>query len=342
MERGIVANVDSGLYGWIAILLLLCAWLTRDQPRPSYSDEPPRSSLARVDGDRYPKTIIDAYGSKAVLQQAPTRIASAVLAADELLLDLIPPHRIAAVSFLAKDDSISNVVELAKGVQRVTDANVEALIELQPDLVFLADFTSGDVVDLCRSAGMPVLRMARFDSLENIREKVRLVAAAVDAEPRMQVVIRWMDDAIGNVRRHVAKASVRPSVFYYSADGYTAGAGTLMDELIAVAGGRNAAAEAGMVGDGNMSTELAVAVDPDVILMSGYAPAGVDPRAALLSHPAWQGVKAIRTGNVHIIPSQHITCISHHVVRAAEDIARVLHPRELAGKPNAPPLPPIE
>src|SRR5688572_22379603 len=63
---------------------------------------------AYVEGDQFPKTLVDSYGQRIVLQQPPQRIVSAMLASDEILLDLIPPERLAAVTRLAVMPDQSN------------------------------------------------------------------------------------------------------------------------------------------------------------------------------------------------------------------------------------------
>jgi ABC-type hemin transport system substrate-binding protein len=58
-----------------------------------------------------------------------------------------------------------------------------------------------------------------------------------------------------------------PSVLYVSSTGWTAGAGTDIDELIALAGGQNAAAAAGIEGEMELAAEVAAAIKPDFLLL---------------------------------------------------------------------------
>jgi iron complex transport system substrate-binding protein len=112
---------------------------------------------------------------------------------------------------------------------------------------------------------------------------------------------------------------------YYAAGGFVLGKGTTMDEMIAYAGGRNAALEAGVQGGKKISQEKVVALNPAIILVSGeVGQEGL--RELLLADPMLQEVEAIRTGRVYAIPRAYTSTVSHYVVKCVEAIAQVLHP----------------
>lgn len=127
----------------------------------------------------------------------------------------------------------------------------------------------------------------------------------------------------------------RPTVILAPLDGYTAGRGTIFCELVELAGGRCAAAEAGYVGNAFLSIEHLLELDPEIVVASGYR---ADARAReLVPDPPMQddsryrSLRAVRTGRVVEVPSAHLLATSHHVASLAEDLARVLD--EVAGDP---------
>ncbi len=60
-------------------------------------------------------------------------------------------------------------------------------------------------------------------------------------------------------------------MLYYSPVGYTAGTGTLVDEKIRLAGGRNVAEEVGIVGFKNVAVDLLAGLDPEIILVPRWS-----------------------------------------------------------------------
>ncbi len=63
----------------------------------------------------YPLTVTDDGGTPVTLAAKPVRIASLTMFTDEVLLDLVDPSRIVAVTTFAADPAISNVTARADG-----------------------------------------------------------------------------------------------------------------------------------------------------------------------------------------------------------------------------------
>src|SRR5438128_2379394 len=95
--------------------------------------------LIRLDDDAY-GDIWAARGVGATSAPSPAapprRIASLNLAADEMLVELVSPDRLVAVTSFSDDKSPSNVAgRVPASVARVTHARLEQLVALKPDLV---------------------------------------------------------------------------------------------------------------------------------------------------------------------------------------------------------------
>jgi iron complex transport system substrate-binding protein len=254
----------------------------------------------------------------------PHRIVSLNLAADEILLALTPPERIAALTDLADDPRVSNVVAEARGIPHKVRANAEQVIALQPDLVIVAAFTSAAVKALLREAGVPLLELHQFTSLAAVTQNILAVGHALGEIDKARALVAEMERHLGEVRQRVANAP-RPRVLYYSPGGFTAGSGTMMDEMITGAGGQNVATEVGIRQAKKISQEKIVVLNPAVILVSGD-PRREGLRELLLADPTLQDVEAIRHGRVHTIPRPYTTTVSQYVVQCMEAIAQVLHP----------------
>jgi len=259
----------------------------------------------------------------------PRRIVSATLSTDEILLALVPPSRLLAVTAFARDPGVSNAVGPARAVRHVVDTNPERLLALEPDVVFADPVGRQETFALLGRVGVPVVRVPACESLADIERNVRWVGEMVDRRDAAERLVARMETRVAEVRRRV-RGTRPPRVLLFNRGGYTSGAGTLFDELLTLAGGRNAAAEGGIEGHASLPIERALALDADVVLVTRYR---ADARAqslleppALVDDPTWQGARAVRERHVHVLDGRHVLSTSHHAAHAVEDIARVLHP----------------
>ena len=85
-------------------------------------------------------TVTDSQGAVIKLPRKPQRVISVNIASDEILIGLVSPARIAALSYLSEEPGISHIVEAAKAVSVKLRAQTEPIVALQPDLVLVPDW----------------------------------------------------------------------------------------------------------------------------------------------------------------------------------------------------------
>ena len=283
----------------------------------------------RIEGDDFPKRLVDPIGRERVLAAPPRRIASAVLAGDEMLAALVPPQRVVSVTFYVDNASISAAADVYPPETRRNRGRIEELLAARPDLAVVANYNDAVTVRLLLRSGVAVVRLPDAESFAAIAAGIRTLGAAVGAPERAGALVAEMDARIERVRRRVADRPA-PRVLYYALGGFTAGEGSLVDEMVRLAGGHNVARDAGIGAHGRISAELAIALQPDVLLVSGWQD-GRAPAAALLAQqPAWRQVPAIRDGRIHVVRGAWLTSVSQESVRGVEEIAELLHPEGFA------------
>ncbi len=113
----------------------------------------------------------DSRGNTLLFQQPPSRIVSYSISTDEILAEMIPAERIAAVTYLADDPGISNITNAVKKIpgriQRNTSA--EGVLALQPDLVVVPDFIAPEVIKSMQDIGLPVYVYRTPHTMEEIK-----------------------------------------------------------------------------------------------------------------------------------------------------------------------------
>lgn len=294
---------------------------------------PPARDGARADlpraaegGAGFPRTVVDGTGRSLTIPSPPQRIVSQTLGTDEMLLDLVPGSRLAGLSPLARDPSYSNIVEQATALGIPTVDSAEEILRLQPDLIFVATYSRAEVTSLLEAGGAPVFRIAAFDRVGDVIRNLQLVATAVGAEAEGERVIAAMRARLDAVRQRYAETTARPRVLSYSDGGFTAGAGTLFDDIVRHAGGTNEAAERGLTGFPKIASEQVLAWNPDY-LVAGTMPGEEQLlRQRLLANPAVAATDAARHGRLVLIPNRIFLSVSQHIVDAIEMLAAALHP----------------
>lgn len=259
----------------------------------------------------------------------PQRIVSVNITSDEILLDLAP-ERLLAVSYHAADPAMSSAVREAEQVPLKMKDDVERLLLLAPDLVVIGAHKV-DVVRQIEEAGVPVVRIQGFESIEWIRALITTLGLAVGRPERARHLVAAMDVRLAAVARRVERRP-RPSVLYYSPGGFTGGRKTTLDDVIRAAGGENVALRLGVSGWKRLSLEQAVLADPEVILLSDSQWWTTQFDRDFAAHPAFRNGRAVRGGRVYVLPSRLTTTASHHVVETVETLARLLHPDAFPGE----------
>ena len=261
-------------------------------------------------------------------RQKPQRIVSLTLGTDEILLSLVDPKRILAITRYASDPGISNVSDLASAIpSRIKHPSVEMIVALQPDLILAASYTAPDLVRQLSNIGFSVLTLTLFSSIEGIRKNIQTIGQAVGEPEKAEALIKKMNARLKSISDRVSGIKERPRLLSYSLEGWTSGKETTFDEIVSFAGGRNVAAEAGIVKHPKISLEAVLEMNPDILILNAWQPDGSDSNnKKLRTHPALQTVSAVKTGKVYSVPGKYMTSVSHFIADGVEAMARLLHP----------------
>ena len=253
----------------------------------------------------------------------PGRVVSAVLAADEVLLELLAPPRLAGITALVDDPDISNAAGRVPPDIARHHGSPEEILRLKPDLVVVSDYNSSSLRRIFTPLGIRTLALSRYASFADIEQSVKQLGRETGEEEKAEKLVRRMKERLTRIEKKTAK-QIR--VLFYSKGGFTAGSGTLIDDMIRLAGGTNTAAEAGLKGTTEIPLELALSLKPDVLLLPSWKRnAGGLSLEALQNDSRWGEVPAVRSGRVYFINSKALESLSPYATAGVEEIAKVLH-----------------
>ena len=247
----------------------------------------------------------------------PSRIMSLNLCTDELLFRLADRADIAAVTWLARDPASSNVAELAAGLP-VDHGLAEEVIALEPDLVLASAQSPRGLAALVRRAGFPLLEFDAPKSIADVRDQIGRLATALGRTERGEALVADMDRRLASLPRPAAGGALRALAL--DPNGFTSGAGSLMDDIVTAAGLTNVASTLGIGSYAQVPLETLVATGPDLLILDARRDGPPSWATGLLRHPVLAATSE-RTRTV-VLPSRLWTCGGPGVVEVVEWLAR--------------------
>jgi iron complex transport system substrate-binding protein len=265
-----------------------------------------------------PFSITDDRGVTVNFTAAPDRIVSLGSSFTDILVSLGGKDKIVGVD--SSSATVSEINANTTNLGSVSSLSLEALLDLDPDVVIMWDFTmyapmisNIEAMDLNVVALYPKNVSTTMSTMEDLGKLIGSDASELVEELQDRM------DAITSVTSTLA-ADQRTSIYLELASkgGQTVSNGTLSNELIEMAGGTNIFAN----GTGNWMAnyEEVIEKQPDVIVIENSS---IKTTAELKEDLA--ATPAVENDRVYRITQGTLT-ISPKMVDALEDLAYWLHP----------------
>jgi len=253
------------------------------------------------------------------------RVVSQTVGTDEFLMAVADPGQIAALSHLSRDPSFTAIADRAADFPHLRiNGDAENILQFGPTLVLFADYSRAELVEQIRRAGVTVLVIDRYDSLEDAYANLRRLAVELGTEPRAEAVIEDCETRVAILNEKIdGRPPVR--VIAPSTYGRLPGAQTTFQDLCDHAGAENLAAVLGhLVGHARPPVEQMLTWPIDTVVLAGDSlDLAIRPYLELAPYSL---MEAVRDRRAVLLESWQLACVSHHRVSAYEKLARALHP----------------
>jgi iron complex transport system substrate-binding protein len=207
----------------------------------------------------------------------PQRIMSLKVCTDELLLDLVPPSRIASVTFLSREKASLKVWPQGAPVP-VNHGTAEEILTTRPDLILTDPFMAPSLRPILAKSGARIVEVPPAETFAQVRVVVRQVAKAVGEEARGEALIARMDARLRDLETHRPAKTL--TLMEWGGGGQVPGKGGLFDTVVTAAGGR-------VVGQGGFyDVESLIAAKPDALVYGDTYAGTTSLRADQDLHPA--------------------------------------------------------
>jgi iron complex transport system substrate-binding protein len=217
-------------------------------------------------------------------QAQPVRVVSVSLCTDEYVFRLVPRAHIAALSILAGDAPpiVSTIAHEVHGISLI-HSNAEEVYAKRPDLVVMDEGTDPRLRAHLMEAHVPILEMPNAVSLADVRRVTMMMGKKLDAEARASALLAQMDKKLNAARKRAASPPV--AALIYEPNGYITDT-AIADEIMSIAGLKDAALEMHPSRLGRLPVEAVVAAAPQVLILNDSHEGAPAEAGAILHHPA--------------------------------------------------------
>ena len=281
--------------------------------------------------------VTDEHGTVTTFKQAPQKVLTLALSSDGIIMGLGMEDKLVAVNYLADDQVSSNLVEQAKKIQhKIKNPSAEEVLALKPDVVFAYDWSDMNRVENLRNLGMNVIVLKGPATIEDIRRNVRTVAKAMHADSKGEELVKLMDSRQAQIKQQVEalKLQQKKKIVLVSLMSSYGGKGCIFDDMCKEAGVINGVSAAGIKNGQQITKEMLVKIDPDLLIMPVYNDHGnfdiKKYNQEFLEDPSLQTMRAIKNKQLFYPNEGYIYNCSQDVVFGVQEIAHAAYGKAFA------------
>jgi len=226
-------------------------------------------------------------GGGAAAARALPRVISLNPCTDAVLVNVADRGQIVALSHYARDGQQSTIADIAR-TYPITYESAEEVIALRPDVVLTAAHSSPATRAALKRLNIRTELFKVPNSWIENQAQIRRIAAVVGHPDRGEALIGHVEAAMA---RGAPRPGARPiTALVFQPNGFAAGHGTLVDEMMRRAGFVNLAQRYGLKKWGNVALERLLDDPPEVLLAGQAAPNATTWAERILNHPALASV----------------------------------------------------
>ena len=272
------------------------------------------------------QTMEDSRGQRITYPLAAKRIASTSLAGDEILYEILKTanqlYRLIAVSALADNSEYSNITQEALGIKGRTGRELESLISLKPDLIFLASYNQPAMIDRLRKSQITSFVLSGFNSFDEIKHNIEVIGKVIGTPNAAQNLTKTFEQTLTQLKKKAPKKS--STILNFSESMTLSGKNTTFDDIVKAAGATNLARKLNISGWSKISVESLSTLDPDYIVAIGTPKMRREIINKISQTPGYRQMSAVKAKRIIIVEGRKLLAVSHHVLEAISEVQTAL------------------
>ena len=255
------------------------------------------------------------------------RIIAATPAMEEIVLGLVKPEQMAAVSDYSRKSKFPEIAAKAKRVKGVisTKPSTESIIAQKPDIVLLPVVFGKTQAATLRDCGLHVVPLDVPEGYENIKKRIQFIADQLGESENGRRMTTRMDEKINQVRTAVKNLPAKKIAVGYAVNGAFGRKNGAFDNICKEAGVLNGAGLLNMKRGEQLSKEQILELNPDVIICSADA-TNSKMWQEVLQDPSFKNLKAIRNKNVFTLEERYMNSTTQFFAESVEMMAKTVYP----------------
>lgn len=240
----------------------------------------------------------DDYNQTVAVPVSPTRIVSTSPAVTEIIFALGAEDLLVGRTDFCVYPPAAQAIESIGGISNL---NVEKIVSLKPDLVISGSMIPQKSSLQLDKMGVPIVCVIEKQDFEGLYENISKIGQLVGREQAADSLNKQMRLQAAQVAKEMSEKNrgVEPKGVYYvvgfgPTGNFTAGGNSFINDIIAMAGGRNIAAD---IKGWSYSLEALMQADPDYIMIRR------EDSATFCKTAPYNKLSAIRNGRIIAIES---------------------------------------
>ena len=214
---------------------------------------------------------------------------------------------------------------LAEKIGNMVPLNIEKIMELNPDVVFLTGGFQEPEVKKLEKYGIKAF-VINPTSFNDIFRDISVIGTILGRSKEAEALSSSLRAKMISIAKSNSNKKNKPRVMYAMISNnvstiWTAGTGSFTNELIAYAGGLNLVAPyTGNNGWLSVGPEFVVNENPDAIIVPSYYPGDTSAKDKLMSAEQFKEVSAIKSGKIILIDGNKASQASPSLISVLEDL----------------------
>lgn len=301
---------------FLALFLFACGSTDRSNTEEADDNTGETEETNETETEDFPVTV-EHDGEDITINEKPESILPLSLDVTEILLELVDPSRVVAISSSAEDKHLSTHTDKAEEIpNRVSTAayiDPEEVLAYETDLLLLTKMhgQEEDASSILSEIDLPIITFDTMGTLAEFMENIEVIGRAVGETDKATALVEQMENDLDAIQSNIPEDQEAPSVLVLSEVGagtgpFMMGPGNISYDLIQLAGATPAVDEIGLEGSSPASIEQVMKMDPDYIFLLDFFGRGEEDFTELSENPGWSSLQAIKNDQVKMLDVKYL------------------------------------
>lgn len=279
------------------------------------------------------------HDEEVIIQEKPERILPLSLDVAEIVLELVDPSEIAAITKGIDDPLLSTNVDEAKAIPERISAAVnidpEEIISYDTDLLLLTKVhgQEAEAEGILERLDIPILTFNTMVTVDAWMDNISIIGEAVGEKEKAEQLVNEMQAQIQSIQATIPKDGEAPSVLILSEVGpgtgpFILGPSNISYDIINLAGAIPAVDSISLDRSTPASIEQVIKMEPDYVYLLDFAGNGEKAFEELVGAPGWDALQAVQNDRVKIVEAKYLMNPNVEIIQGLERMTQWIYDLE--------------